>query len=212
MRSSASQSIALYEPAEGELGRYAALSYVWGESSPYATTRANIEANKKGIVIEQLPKTFQDAILVAREMGIEYLWIDSLWCVNLPHPKLNNKQKTNIPQYLPRRLLRLVPRNLSHVLRLLKRLHNALSNGFPFLLIWSFHLLSQPSSTTLLTLPLHRHNKRYKRNSPRLLLLSRNHRITPLDRKQQIAEERATEPTRLGVTGTLARTTRAAFW
>ncbi|KAI4632236.1 uncharacterized protein J4E87_001708 [Alternaria ethzedia] len=54
------------------------LSYVWGETSPFATTRANIEANKRGIDTDQLPKTFQDAILIAREMGIGYLWIDSL--------------------------------------------------------------------------------------------------------------------------------------
>lgn len=69
----------MYEPTEGELGRYAALSYVWGESSPFTTTKANIEANKEGIDIDKLPKTFQDAIFVAREMGIGYLWVDSLW-------------------------------------------------------------------------------------------------------------------------------------
>ena len=69
----------MYEPAEGELGRYAALSYVWGESSPFTTTKANIEANKEGIDIDKLPETFQDAIFVAREMGIGYLWVDSLW-------------------------------------------------------------------------------------------------------------------------------------
>jgi len=79
IRDSTPHRVALYAPIEGELGRYAALSYVWGESSPFATTRANIEANKRGIDTDQLPKTFQDAILIAREMGIGYLWIDSLW-------------------------------------------------------------------------------------------------------------------------------------
>jgi hypothetical protein len=64
---------------EGEKGRYAALSYVWGTSNPFATTQANLEANKQGIDVEHLPKTIRDAILVAREMGIGYLWIDSLW-------------------------------------------------------------------------------------------------------------------------------------
>ncbi|KAI4910948.1 hypothetical protein J4E90_007205 [Alternaria incomplexa] len=78
IRDSTPHRVALYAPIEGELGRYAALSYVWGESSPFATTRANIEANKRGIDTDQLPKTFQDAILIAREMGIGYLWIDSL--------------------------------------------------------------------------------------------------------------------------------------
>jgi len=79
IRDATPHRVALYAPFEGELGRYAALSYVWGESSPFATTRANIEANKRGIDTDQLPKTFQDAILIAREMGIGYLWIDSLW-------------------------------------------------------------------------------------------------------------------------------------
>ncbi|KAI4645219.1 hypothetical protein J4E93_006019 [Alternaria ventricosa] len=78
IRGSTPHRVALYEPTGEELGRYAALSYVWGESSPFATTRINIEANKKGIDVEALPKTFQDAILIAREMGIGYVWIDSL--------------------------------------------------------------------------------------------------------------------------------------
>ncbi len=42
------------------------------------TTRANIEQMKTKIVFESLPKTFQDVISIARRLGIQYVWIDSL--------------------------------------------------------------------------------------------------------------------------------------
>ena len=70
--------VALYEP-KGETGRYAALSHVWGDMTPFTTTKAELEEYKEGIEIEKLPKTFSDTILVERTMGIRYLWIDALW-------------------------------------------------------------------------------------------------------------------------------------
>ena len=33
---------------------------------------------KQGINLDRLPKTFRDAVYVARTFGIRYLWIDSL--------------------------------------------------------------------------------------------------------------------------------------
>ena len=60
--------------------RYIALSHCWGGSTPPClTTTKTIESNKRGIRWSSLPRTFSDAIHVARELGIRYLWIDFLF-------------------------------------------------------------------------------------------------------------------------------------
>jgi hypothetical protein len=40
-----------------------------------------MEAYRRGIPIDTLPRTFQDAILITRQFGLRYLWIDSLCIV-----------------------------------------------------------------------------------------------------------------------------------
>ncbi|RAQ51114.1 hypothetical protein AFGD_003640 [Aspergillus flavus] len=62
---------------------YVALSYCWGnkpqEQKPYLTTDENFQSRKdKGFDFNDLPKLFQDAITVTRELGKRYLWIDAL--------------------------------------------------------------------------------------------------------------------------------------
>jgi hypothetical protein len=39
-------------------------------------TRANLNAWQQAIIISQLPKTLQDAIISIRFLGFEYLWVD----------------------------------------------------------------------------------------------------------------------------------------
>ncbi|KAM6508065.1 hypothetical protein FSOLCH5_013264 [Fusarium solani] len=56
---------------------YAALSHCWGGSTPTKTTTSNVEDYTSSLPAD-LPKTFVDAIKVARVLGIPYLWIDSL--------------------------------------------------------------------------------------------------------------------------------------
>jgi hypothetical protein len=68
----------LVQTFHGQTGRYAALSYCWGASLPSTTTTANLQAHESGISFDTLPRTLQDAILVVRWMGIEYIWIDCL--------------------------------------------------------------------------------------------------------------------------------------
>ncbi|KAF7954402.1 hypothetical protein EAE96_005524 [Botrytis aclada] len=57
---------------------YITLSHCWGKTQPLTTTRDNFAAHKEEIALENLPKTFQDAIMVVRALGIRYIWIDSL--------------------------------------------------------------------------------------------------------------------------------------
>lgn len=66
---------------QDKVGRYLALSYVWGEEEPYQTTASNISAHLAGIDTSLLPQTILDAIYVTHILGVEYLWADSLCIV-----------------------------------------------------------------------------------------------------------------------------------
>lgn len=72
--------VKLIEP-EDATGKYCCLSHCWGLKQIITTTRSNIQAHKREIPLELLPKTFQDAVLLTRRLGIAYIWIDSLCIV-----------------------------------------------------------------------------------------------------------------------------------
>lgn len=74
------ESVFLYE-SEGESGRYTALSHCWGKMQIIRTTKATIGQMKQGIPWASLSKTFQDAITLTRQLGVQYIWIDSLCIV-----------------------------------------------------------------------------------------------------------------------------------
>lgn len=59
-------------------GRYVSLSHCWGSVMPIRLLKSNIDSFMNGIELEALPKTFQDAIVVTRHLGVRYIWIDSL--------------------------------------------------------------------------------------------------------------------------------------
>jgi hypothetical protein len=63
---------------EGKRGKYIALSHCWGTGEPLRTTTDNKKAHCEAIKFDDLPKVFQDAVVVTRELGIQFLWIDSL--------------------------------------------------------------------------------------------------------------------------------------
>ena len=58
--------------------RYLTLSHCWGMVVPIKLTTSNLSSMMESIPFHQLPKTFQDAIIVAQNLGVRYLWIDSL--------------------------------------------------------------------------------------------------------------------------------------
>ncbi|KAK4183263.1 heterokaryon incompatibility protein-domain-containing protein [Podospora australis] len=57
---------------------YATLSHSWGSLLPLTLTGARLNSFKKGILLSDLPKTFQEAVEVAMKFGLEYIWIDCL--------------------------------------------------------------------------------------------------------------------------------------
>ena len=62
----------------GDRCQYLALSYVWG----MATQSTGQMMSRQGALPAELPETIEDAILVTKELGFSYLWIDR-YCI--PH-------------------------------------------------------------------------------------------------------------------------------
>ncbi|OQV03642.1 hypothetical protein CLAIMM_08660 [Cladophialophora immunda] len=62
----------------GRRGQYVALSHCWGVSHRITTTKKTYMDHCEGIPLAELPATFQQAVTITRELGIPYLWIDSL--------------------------------------------------------------------------------------------------------------------------------------
>jgi len=69
--------------SKGSSGFYCALSHCWGnpELRPLKTTKDSFSDHLKKIPWDHLPKTFQDAIIITRSIGIRWLWIDALCIV-----------------------------------------------------------------------------------------------------------------------------------
>lgn len=67
-------------PGKRRMGYYATLSHCWGDPSnrPLLPTDQTPPHRQQGIEDQDLPKTFRHAVQTCRELGIEYLWIDSL--------------------------------------------------------------------------------------------------------------------------------------
>ncbi|KAK8018426.1 heterokaryon incompatibility protein-domain-containing protein [Apiospora marii] len=57
---------------------YMTLSHCWGGAQFTRLQRNHEESFRQGIPRDSLPQTFQDAILISKRLGSEYLWIDSL--------------------------------------------------------------------------------------------------------------------------------------
>ncbi|KAK7179144.1 hypothetical protein DPSP01_012204 [Paraphaeosphaeria sporulosa] len=63
---------------QGKALEYAALSHCWGTGSPLKTTKSNWRKLSYDISFDSLPPLFQDAVIITRQMGLRYIWIDSL--------------------------------------------------------------------------------------------------------------------------------------
>lgn len=62
---------------------YVCLSHCWGTAGFLQTNADTISEHKKSIAWSKLPKTFQDAISVTYQLGLRYIWIDSLCIVQV---------------------------------------------------------------------------------------------------------------------------------
>ncbi|KAN0108557.1 heterokaryon incompatibility protein, partial [Hyaloscypha variabilis] len=66
----------------GMHGKYITLSHRWTRQTALSsTTKSNLEDRKRAIDTSELSQIFQDAIDLTQELGVPYLWIDSLCIV-----------------------------------------------------------------------------------------------------------------------------------
>ncbi|KIM99406.1 hypothetical protein OIDMADRAFT_56541 [Oidiodendron maius Zn] len=80
-----SDTVTLIEGA-GRKARFLALSHRWGTSHRITLTKATVSSFMAGIKLDKLPKTFLDAVHIARTLQIRYLWIDSM-CIIQDDPE-----------------------------------------------------------------------------------------------------------------------------
>ncbi|KAF4632927.1 hypothetical protein G7Y89_g5195 [Cudoniella acicularis] len=59
-------------------GRYFTLSHRWGDSLEYRTTKETLKEYKGMLPLDLMPQSFRDAMEVTRQLGFQYLWIDSI--------------------------------------------------------------------------------------------------------------------------------------
>lgn len=77
--------------------QYFALSHCWGkpdEMTTKLTVHTHEEYRTRGLVVESLPQTFKDAVQFTRNMGYQYLWIDSLCIIQRDYEKDSNDDKS----------------------------------------------------------------------------------------------------------------------
>ncbi|KAI1386674.1 heterokaryon incompatibility protein-domain-containing protein [Hypoxylon trugodes] len=75
------EMIRLFEPGNSQVPiKSAALSYCWGgQVNTFKTTSQNVDVHyAKGFSLSLLPRTIRDAVEVTRDLGILYLWVDTL--------------------------------------------------------------------------------------------------------------------------------------
>ncbi|PMD32643.1 hypothetical protein L207DRAFT_571933 [Hyaloscypha variabilis F] len=73
---SATDTIVLVRPEEGVT--YTVLSYCWGGGVGFKTTTCTLAYAETGLGLSEVPQTIQDAVFVALELRLRYIWIDRL--------------------------------------------------------------------------------------------------------------------------------------
>ncbi|KUJ10484.1 HET-domain-containing protein, partial [Mollisia scopiformis] len=71
------EDASLYE-SRGETGRWATLSYCWGNGPKLILTKETHSDMMRGYPSEDFPATIRDAIITTSALGIPYLWVDAL--------------------------------------------------------------------------------------------------------------------------------------
>ena len=79
--------------------RYTALSYCWGKRVFMKLTSHTINRLKSGVSIRALPKTFQQAITITKQLDVAFIWIDALCIVQDSAQDWNTESSKMGPVY-----------------------------------------------------------------------------------------------------------------
>ncbi|KFA76625.1 hypothetical protein S40288_05961 [Stachybotrys chartarum IBT 40288] len=60
---------------------YVTLSHRWGSKEDFILTQSNAQLFSRDIPWDSIPRLYQDAITLTRQLGIDYIWIDTLCIV-----------------------------------------------------------------------------------------------------------------------------------
>ncbi len=78
------------EERDPENPKYLTLSHCWGQTQhTMALSHENLDSMMTGVSDEKMPRTFRDAIMITRFIGLRYLWIDSM-CIIQPTKEDNS--------------------------------------------------------------------------------------------------------------------------
>jgi hypothetical protein len=71
------EKVRLYHTAkESPSGPYCTLSHRWGGATFIQLNRNTAASLHSGFPLEQMPKTFREAVLTTKRLGVQYIWID----------------------------------------------------------------------------------------------------------------------------------------
>jgi len=75
--------------------QYAALSYCWGDGLQLKLTSRTFNEFISGVAIQRFPKTIRDAVHFTRNIGLKWLWVDSL-CILQDCPDDWNRESSKM--------------------------------------------------------------------------------------------------------------------
>jgi hypothetical protein len=75
------QQVRVYLSGANERASYACLSHCWGGVVPLKLSQDTLREFQQEVPWDRLPRTFKDAVEVARGLDLRFLWIDSLCIV-----------------------------------------------------------------------------------------------------------------------------------
>jgi hypothetical protein len=68
----------LYLVSKEEMGSWVSLSYCWGGDSDFVLTKSTFRTLVDSPDLHNFPQTIQDAIIITRNLGMQFLWVDAL--------------------------------------------------------------------------------------------------------------------------------------
>jgi len=66
------------DPSDQINEQYATLSYCWGDANHLKLETKTLPQFQNGITVTKLPETMRNAVETVRDLGLRYLWVDSL--------------------------------------------------------------------------------------------------------------------------------------